>query len=178
MADIKAARRRFTAIAIVLVCLDLAAAGILMSPIGKGARAGQRKLSQLWAELRLKERDVLPLKDIDKKVIEAKEEISRFYDARLPGSYSSISEELGKLAAENRVTISAGKYDTQPAEIAGLSQVRVNAQIAGDYLQAVKFINALERDKLFFIINGVSVTESTGGAVRLEVRLETYLRSV
>jgi type IV pilus assembly protein PilO len=40
----------------------------------------------------------------------------------------------------------------------------------------VKFINALERDKIFFVIGGVTLGEQQGN-VRLQLKLETYLRS-
>ena len=55
---------------------------------------------------------------------------------------------------------------------------RLNIEIAlsGSYLQEVKFINALERDKMFFLINGVMLGEQQGN-VRLQLKLETYLRS-
>jgi type IV pilus assembly protein PilO len=40
----------------------------------------------------------------------------------------------------------------------------------------VKFINALERDKMFFLIDGVNLAEQQGN-VRLQLKLETYLRN-
>ncbi len=48
--------------------------------------------------------------------------------------------------------------------------------LSGDYLQEVKFINALERDKMFFLIDGIALGEQQGN-VRLQLKLETYLRS-
>ncbi len=47
---------------------------------------------------------------------------------------------------------------------------------SGSYLQEVKFINELERDKMFFLIDGVALGEQQGN-VRLQLKLETYLRS-
>jgi type IV pilus assembly protein PilO len=48
--------------------------------------------------------------------------------------------------------------------------------LSGDYLQEVKFINALERDNMFFLIDGIALAEQQGN-VRLQLKLETYLRS-
>jgi hypothetical protein len=39
----------------------------------------------------------------------------------------------------------------------------------------VKFINGLERDKMFFLIDGINLAEQQGN-VRLQLKLETYLR--
>ena len=58
----------------------------------------------------------------------------------------------------------------------GLTHVRVDANISGDYVAAVKFINAAERDKMFFIVDQVNLGEQQGGTVRLAVGLETYVK--
>jgi type IV pilus assembly protein PilO len=39
------------------------------------------------------------------------------------------------------------------------------------------FVNALERDKMFFLITGVTLTGQQSGTVGLRLRLTTYLRS-
>ena len=176
MADIRETRRRFTVLMTVLLAVDLAAAGVLISPIGRGARLGRQRLDTLWAELRSKDRDVIPLRGIDQKVVAAQDEITGFYKERLPSSYSSISEQLGKLAVQNAVQISTGRYDGSAAEIPGLTRVQIDAAITGDYVQVVKFINALERDQTFFLIDGVSLSDAQAGTVQLQLRLETYLR--
>jgi type IV pilus assembly protein PilO len=84
---------------------------------------------------------------------------------------------LGKLAARNGVRISNAKYTRKDAGLAGLARVEIDASLEGDYLQAVKFINALERDRMFFILNSIDLGEQQqGGFVRLGLKLETYLR--
>ena len=42
---------------------------------------------------------------------------------------------------------------------------------------AIKFLNALERDPVLFLITGIGLGEQQGGMVRLQVGLETYVRS-
>ena len=42
----------------------------------------------------------------------------------------------------------------------------------------MRFINALERNKLFFIVDSVVLGGEQGGSVKLEVRLETYSRGI
>jgi hypothetical protein len=41
----------------------------------------------------------------------------------------------------------------------------------------VEFLNALERDKQFFLIDGVGLTGQQSGTVNLRLRLTTYLRT-
>ena len=52
----------------------------------------------------------------------------------------------------------------------------IEISLAGNYLQEVKFINALERDKMFFLLDGITLGEQQGN-VRLQLKLETYMRS-
>jgi len=80
------------------------------------------------------------------------------------------------VASANRVRISQGKYDVDDTDIEGLQKVRIEASLDGDYVETVKFINALERDKMFFIIDSVTLGEQQAGKVRLNMRLETYLK--
>ncbi len=177
MPDIKEARRRFTLALTVLLFIDVAAAGVLLSPIGHSSRSGQAELEKLWSELRTKDAEIIPLRGIDGKVKEAKEEIATFYDQRFPASYSKISEELGKVATQNGVKIATAHYTTEPADVAGVSRVTVEVSTDSDYLHAVQFVNALERDKLFFLVNNIGLGEQQGGKVKLQIRLETYLKT-
>jgi hypothetical protein len=55
--------------------------------------------------------------------------------------------------------------------------VRIDATLSGGYVQEVKFINALERQKPFFIVDGILLGETQGGDVRLGVTLETFVKT-
>ena len=47
----------------------------------------------------------------------------------------------------------------------------------GDYLQLVRFINSLERDQMFFLVNSVVLGGEQGGVVKLELKMNTYLKT-
>jgi len=57
-----------------------------------------------------------------------------------------------------------------------LTQVNIDASVSGDYRPVVQFINAIERDKIFFVVTGVNLTGEQTGQVNLRIRLTTYLR--
>jgi hypothetical protein len=46
--------------------------------------------------------------------------------------------------------------------------------LEGSYTSLAKFINALERDQMFFIIDSVTLGGEPQGPVKLAMRLETY----
>jgi type IV pilus assembly protein PilO len=177
MASLLTARKRLATVAIILGVLDVAAVAFLVSPLGRSRSVRQEEYEQARLELQNKMRDAVPLRGMDKKLDLARQQIAAFYRDRFPAQYSAVSSELGKVASANGVRISQISYDPKPAEVPNLQRVSINANLDGDYLQVVKFINALERDPMFFMVDSLTLAQEQGGMVRLQVRLETYLRA-
>jgi len=161
----------------VLVAIDVVAVAIFLSPLVGSARARQEQQEQLWRDLQVKTREVEPLQNVDAKIVKAREQIDSFYKTRLPSENSAISEELGKLASQTGVKIGQVRYKPGDPEPVGLRPIEIQADFAGDYLQLVRFINALERDPLFFIIDSVQLGGEQAGTVKLQMKLETYLKT-
>ena len=176
MASIREVRKLLVPMLIALVVIDLACVAYLLSPMGRSREARQRDLDVLKTQLAAKRQEVLPSRGMDGKLKQASTDIGDFYKERFPAQYSTVSEELGKLAGASGVQVAAVKYDDKDAPVEGLRKLDIELAISGSYLQEVKFINALERDKIFFVIDGVTLGEQQGN-VRLQLKLETYLRS-
>ena len=176
MASIRETRRTLVPVVVVLGLIVLVCVGYLMSPAGRSREARQRDFDGLNAQLAAKRQEVLPTRGMDGKLKQAATDIGVFYKERFPAEYSTVSETLGKLAAANGVQIAAVKYDDKDAPVEGLRKLEIEVALSGSYLQEAKFINALEREKLFFVIDGVTLGEQQGN-VRLQLKLETYLRS-
>src|SRR5690242_10995622 len=87
----------------VLLLVDVAFAAVLFSPLVGSERSRREQLSQLWKELRVKTKQVEPLRGLDKKIVAADLEINNFYKDRVAERDSAISEELGKVAASSGV---------------------------------------------------------------------------
>ena len=132
------------------------------------------------AQKKFKEKYHLPftlLADSDKKVVEAKEEIAGFYKQRLPSQYSAISAEVGKLANANGIKIAQAKFHPEETDLGALRPVTIDALLAGDYVHLMKFINAIERDPLLFIVDSIQLGDAQGGNVKLQLKMQTYLQS-
>ncbi len=177
MASLRSARKRLTVVAIILAVLDVAAVGFLLSPLGRSRSTREAEWAEARRELLAKKADAVPLRGMDKKLDLARQEIAAFYKGRFPAQYSAVSSELGKVASQAGVRVSQISYDPKPTEIPNLQQVIINANLDGDYLQVVKFINALERNRMFFMVDSLTLAQEQGGMVRLQLRLETYLRT-
>jgi type IV pilus assembly protein PilO len=182
MANLHLARRRVYIILGVLLAVDLAAAAVLLTPIAGSAAKHQQEFDSLRRQVHRKLQIVIPPDQVQNRVNEARTQIDAFFKDRLAPASSALSSELGKLASSNGVRLNSAKYGELDSDLPGLTHVRIDATITGDYLASVKFINALERDKMFFIINNINLTEqqsagSVTGNVSLVVSLETYLKS-
>lgn len=160
-----------------LVVVDVAAAVVFFSPLVGSGRSRHEQLDLLRQQLHLKTRQVEPLVDVDKKVALAQQQIGGFYKNRLPAQDSAISVELGKVAGQNGVKIGQIRYKWSDPQPVGLRAVEIQADFSGDYLQLVRFINAVERDPLFFIVDSVQLGGEQGGVVKLQLKLETYLKA-
>jgi type IV pilus assembly protein PilO len=180
MASMRSVQQRFTAVLVVLLLLDAAAIALLMSPVGRSRQDRIRDYDQVRNELIAKRRDALPARDMDQKLKTARAEIDSFYNDRMPARYSDITDALGKLAKESHVQLGQVKYDSREADkeqFPDTTRLAIDANISGDYANEMRFINALEREKLLFILENVSLGEAQGGNIKLQIRLETYLRN-
>jgi len=177
MAGLAQTRRTLVLVLGVLLALDAAAAAFLLSPWGRSRAAREQEYDGVRAQLQATMNEVRPLHGIEQKLDRARKDTADFYAQRLPAESSAVSAELGRLAQDNSVQISQIKYDFKDAEVPGLRQVTIQAKLEGDYLKEVKFINALERDPMFFILDGVNLGESQGGSVRLDLKMETFMKA-
>lgn len=118
------------------------------------------------------------LEGLPQKVDEAREDGEKFFEQRIAPNYSTIAEELGGAYVKNQVRLTRAQYTPKPA-IDSLTELRIDANLSGDYTALMHFINDLERDKnhVFFIIDGLTFTGQQGGTVNLRLRLTTYLRT-
>jgi type IV pilus assembly protein PilO len=175
MPDLRQTRNRLKLVIAALALVDVAALVVLFTPLGGSQETRQQQLEQL--NLERKARATAPWRGLDKKIPLAQQQIDEFYRDRFPSEDSAISADLGRVAAETGVRMSSVKYSAEDEGIDGLQKKEVEAALSGDYLQLARFINALERNKLFFIVDAVELGSEQSGAVKLQIRVETYLRT-
>jgi type IV pilus assembly protein PilO len=177
VADLKKTQRTLKIALIALAAIDLIAIGLLFSPLVGSVEARLQSLDQLRLEAQQKKRVVEPLNGLDKKIVIASQQIDRFYEHRLPARDSAISENLEKLAKDSGVELSQLKSLFGDPNAVALQPVELDANLSGGYLQLVSFVNSLERDDLFFVVDSVELGGEQGDTVKLHIKLHTYLRT-
>lgn len=178
MPDVTDVRKKAKIGIAAMLVVDIIAVAVLFSPLVGSERSRREQLDQLWQDLQRKTHEVEPLKDVDKKIAAASHQIDDFYKTRLPAQDSAIYEELGKVAKQSGVKIGQIRSKAKDIDPVGLRPVEIDAEFSGGYLQLVKFINSLERDPLFFIIDSVELGGEQAGTVRLQLKLETYQKAM
>ncbi|HTW31879.1 MAG TPA: hypothetical protein VMD76_09380 [Candidatus Sulfotelmatobacter sp.] len=177
MPDLRKTRKDLKIALAVMAAVDVLAAALYFSPVVGSAESRRMELNRLQAELTTKTREVTPLKDLPHKVVIANQEIADFYKKRFPTENSQIYTEFGKLATANNVRIEQGRYKSEADVMDTLQPVELEYELSGSYTSLAKFINAVERDEMFFIIDDVVLGGDPKGPVKLDVKLETYVKA-
>ena len=137
-------------------------------------QAGQ-ELETKHVRLTALELQTAPLRGLDQRAGEARDQLKSFYEKRIPPNYSSISSRIGDLAVKSGVRLSRDQY-TQAKPGSELTEITIDAGISGEYPQIMKFINSLERDPMFFVVRTMALTGQQGGLVNLRLRFSTWMR--
>lgn len=116
-----------------------------------------------------------PLRGLDQRLQTTTKQIQNFNSTRIPANYSTIAAQIGNLAVTSGVRLATVRY-AQRAPENNLAEIVIDAGITGEYQQIVKFINSLERDKIFFVVTGMSLTGQQAGSVNLRLQFSTWLR--
>ena len=170
-------RRLVNVVIGLLIAVNVICVGVLLSPLAKSRAQREADLLDMQAQLKDKERELGPSRGMDKKIDAANGDIATFYKDRLPAQYSQIDSALAKAGQDTGVQLQGIAYKRDKQVVDDLQKVEILLTISGSYVNDVKFINAVERDKVFFVIGSVALGGGTGGVVQLQVRAETYLRT-
>lgn len=179
MIDVRDVRTQLLLVVGVLLLLSLSAIALLLSPAGRSRGAREQEYERLRMEKIEKTRAAAPVQGMDKKIEAARAEETEFSRERLPGHYSTMSEQLSHIADEAGVKVSTVKYDERMDKTtpAGFEAVGITIQVQGSYAQDMRFINAVERQKMMLLIDGVSFGGMQGDTLTVSVHLSTFLRS-
>jgi len=173
MPDLRHTRRKLKITIGVMAGVSVITLGVLFSPLVGSTATRQQELAQLSAQVQAKSRQIEPLRGLDKKIPLASQQIDQFYKDRFTSHDSDVAEVLENLAKETGVKLDSVKFKTSDPDPVGLRPMEIETSIKGDYQPIVKFINGLERSKVFFILDSVGIAQQNG-PLQLQVKLETY----
>ena len=173
-------KRQFTTILAILGGLALILLAYLLWP-GTSASAKLAQEDALRQQEKALSHEVAPLRNIEQTLTQTRVDVKKFYEQKVPGQFSQISQHLEKLVQETGVTTDGWRYNQEKTgeknELPGIQRIDIETTVHGDYAKVARFINALEQDKFVFIINQITLNGSEGGnLVSLQIKFETFLK--
>ena len=158
---------------LLLLCLYL---GVRLFLLGSSTGAqGEAAIAAARSRVAASEASARRLRGLDAQLQRSDTAAARFYRDRLPYAYSDVAAQLGAVAKRTGVRLSRASY-VQSLPDNGVTEVRIDAAVTGDYSAVAHFINGLERDPSFFLIETVALSGAQNGLVNLQMRIGTYLR--
>jgi type IV pilus assembly protein PilO len=127
-------------------------------------------------ELKAMDLQTAPLRGLDQRVQASRQQIQDFYQKRIPQNYSSFTTRIGDLQVKSGVRLSRVQ-DTQGPPGSDLTEISMDAGISGAYPDIMRFVNSIERDPMFFVIQTMQLTGQQGGMVNLRLRVSTWMRA-
>ena len=167
-------RNRFVFAVLVFLVIDIAAVAFLLSPWGRSPDQRADEYEKARNTRNQKAHDIQPLTGMPEKLKRAEKDSGTLLETRLPEQSSQISNQIGKLASANHVTLEQATYETQDTELPGVQRLLVKASLTADYVNLMRFINALEREKMLMVIDSVKLNEAQGGDVKVDLAMEAF----
>jgi Type II secretion system (T2SS), protein M subtype b len=176
MDDIKRLKKRFITAATVLSLICAGLLGYLLWPASTGPSPAQ--LQEQYNSLKLEVASWQ--KNNPEKV---RSDLKRLYSDDVPERWSEISQRMTKLFQATGVSAPGIHYeiatdDKSAPSLPGVQQIKIDTTVTGEYSKVASFINALEQDKTFFIINKISLSGQEAGAVSLSISINAFLKQV
>ena len=178
--ELRDLRTQLLIVAGVLLLADVAAVGVLVSPLAAGRAEKQKQYETLRLEKMEKALAAAPAKGIHEKIDEARKQEAAFQEERLTERYSEMSEQISHTAKEAGVEVSRVHYDdsiNQHDVPAGFQPLTITIQVRGSYEQDIRFLNAMERQKMMLLVEGVTFGGMKDGQLTVQVKISTFLRS-
>jgi len=164
---------------IVVVALDLGLVALNWQ-LQRAPHAPPGELIRLQKVRDLMEGDLRRGDDIEKNLPAIEQQDDGFFHEEfrpLSTGYSGLSADLNSLATQAGLTVSSTSYEQHASDEHGLVEVSISESVEGNYQSLVSFLNALQRSNNFYILDGLILSSSTEGSVRLSLQLQTFFRT-
>jgi Tfp pilus assembly protein PilO len=105
-------------------------------------------------------------------------EKSQFFAAST--GYSSVTAEVGELAKKAGLRLQGISFHQVEVKGRPLYEIQMDAQVSGDYLGVVKFLNGLQRSQDVYVVDSLALAteaQGNGNDIRVNLHMRTYFRA-
>jgi Type II secretion system (T2SS), protein M subtype b len=162
-----------------------AAMGVYSMEMASTKLSPQQELAEQTTQVKLLKADVERAAAIQQDLPKIKADCERFEGSLPPagGGYSVISSELAQLAREAGLQISTLGFHGKELVGKGMTEVTVDATVAGDYKSVVHFLNGLQRSANYYVVESLTLGTDTvaagapHGSVKVVLHLKSYFKN-
>lgn len=165
---------------VALVVMDAALGAFLYQVSREGPQQMSAERDRLATEAKLLKADVERGEMIRKSLPQVGKDCDTFYHRMFLDSatgYSSVQGDFNSIAASAGLRTTGITFKEKQIQDRGVTEVSMNMSVEGDYAAVVKFINALERSRDFYLLNDLHLSSATAGGIKLDLVLRTYFRT-
>ena len=174
-----AAERNLRIVNAALAALAVALLYFLVRAPGRTPEARQAEIQELQHDQKTLQAEVASLRELTARVQMATKASQDFASGNFlarTNAFSTMIKDLQDMAVKSGLRPGNVNFDLmdQSNEL-GWTGVSVKLALEGDYANVVRFINSVEKSKIFWIIRGLDVTGDPNTGLRLNVTADTYL---
>ena len=165
----------------VLAVANVAAFFLLVKPVGGSAADLDARLADLQMQVKRQQLSLRTAREMTKKLDGARAEheqfmATHFMDRRTMSS--TILSEIKNSAATAGLVAKEHSFAFEAIEGAdNLGLMTITANYEGDYAQLVKFVNLIDRSKLFLIIDNMQAApQQQGGKLTARFKINAFVR--
>lgn len=173
-------RQWFLGTMVALVALDAAVYFAWVRPL-QSAALDEKEMAVLEREMERSAAEVARLERIEHDLPGATVQLDRFVTQHFlaeQAGYSALVGELARTVADAGVR--SGRVDFRSfgaRDRPELLRIEMTTTVEGSYPNLLRFLEALERSENFYLLKRLELASTTsGGSLRLDFTLETYLR--
>jgi Type II secretion system (T2SS), protein M subtype b len=162
-----------------VIVVDLALAGLYWQ-MARTPHAPQGELARLELQRKMMTADVSRGDEIRKDLPSVDQQCDRFFQDQfrpVGTGYSGLIADLGSIATQAGLKADATTFTQHKPDEHGVVELDIGESVEGSYPSVVAFLNGLERSRAFYILDGLSLSSSHEGSLRLSLQLRTFFRS-
>jgi type IV pilus assembly protein PilO len=142
------------------------------------------ELAAQLTRARLLRADVARARAIQTEMPATKADCERFEQSLPParGFYTTINSDLVDLGRKAGLEIGSLGFHNTDLSAHGVTEIAIEAKVTGNYQSVVRFINAMQKSKSYYILDSLSLVKDGAGpvgapgAVSVDLHLKSYFR--
>ena len=180
--DFKIKKRLIVFLLVLLIAADIVLGAYSWNLAS--AQTAQQELGLMMRNRDLLKTDIQRANEIRGHIPAIRKDCDAFEQSLFPETtgYSAVTAELSSLAAKSGLRLDSRAFNPKAVKGHHLTELKIEAQVTGDYRGVVRFLNGLQRSDNFYAVEGLAAHSATQGqatpkgSLQVTVHLKTYFR--